>query len=49
MGRAVSTVLAASAGNNMLRAAFEYLCAHANAEKQLAENPSLRARAYRAA
>ena len=48
-GRTVSTVLAASAGNDLLQAAFQYLCAHANTEKQLAEDPSLRARAYRAA
>jgi hypothetical protein len=48
-GRTVSTVLAASAGNDMLQAAFQYLCAHANSEKRLAEDPSLRARAYRAA
>ena len=48
-GRAVSAVLAASAGNDLLQAAFQYLCAHANTEKQLAEDPSLRARAYRAA
>ena len=31
-GRTVSTVLAASAGNDMLQAAFQYLCAHANTE-----------------
>ena len=48
-GRTVSTVLAASAGNDLLQSAFQYLCAHANAEKQLAEDPSLRARANRAA
>jgi hypothetical protein len=45
-GRTVSTVLAASAGNDLLQAAFQYLCAHANTEKQLAEDPSLRARAH---
>jgi Protein of unknown function (DUF1360) len=48
-GRTVSTVLAASAGNDLLQAAFQYLCAHASTEKQLAEDPSLRARANRAA
>ena len=48
-GRTVSAVLAASAGNDLLQAAFQYLCAHATTEKQLAEDPSLRARAYRAA
>jgi uncharacterized protein DUF1360 len=41
-GRAVATVLAASAGNDLLQAAFQYLCAHANAEKKMAEDPSLR-------
>ena len=48
-GRTVSTVLAASAGNDLLQAAFQYLCAHTNTEKQLAEDPSLRARENRAA
>jgi len=41
-GRTVATVLAASAGNDMLQAAFQYLCAHATAEQQVAEDPSLR-------
>jgi len=48
-GQTVSAVLAASAGNDLLQAAFQYLCAHATTEKQLAEDPSLRERAYRAA
>ena len=45
-GQTVSAVLAASAGNDLLQAAFQYLCAHATTEKQLAEDPSLRERAY---
>ena len=48
-GQTVSAVLAASAGNDLLQAAFQYLCAHATTEKQLAEDPSLRERAYGAA
>jgi Protein of unknown function (DUF1360) len=48
-GRTVAAVLAASAGNDLLQAAFQYLCAHANAERKAAEDPSLRVRAYRAA
>jgi hypothetical protein len=48
-GRTVATVLAASAGNDMLQAAFQYLCAHTNAEQKIAEDPSLRAHAYGAA
>lgn len=48
-GQTVTTVLAASAGNDLLQSAFQYLCARANAEKQVAEDPSLRAPAYRAA
>jgi hypothetical protein len=44
-GQTVATVLAASAGNDLLQSAFQYLCAHANTEKRLAEDPSLRARA----
>jgi hypothetical protein len=48
-GRTVSTVLAASAGNDLLGAAFSYLCAHANVEQKVAENPTLRARAQRVA
>ena len=38
-GRAVSTVLAASAGNDLLQAAFQYLCAQANTEKQSRPGP----------
>ena len=41
-GRTVAAVLAASAGNDLFQAAFKYLCAHANAEQQVAEDPSLR-------
>lgn len=48
-GRTVSTVLAASAGNDLLQSAFQYLCAHATTEKQLAEDPSLRVAPKRAA
>ena len=48
-GRSVSAVLAASAGNDLLGAAFSYLCAHANAEQKVAEDPTLRARVQRAA
>jgi hypothetical protein len=48
-GRTVSTVLAASAGNDLLQSAFQYLCAHATTEKQLAEDPSLRVAPQRAA
>src|SRR3954466_7979706 len=43
-GRTVATVLAASAGNDLLQAAFQYLCAHATTEKQRAEDPALRPR-----
>ena len=39
-GRTVSAVLATSAGNDMLGAAFSYLCAHANAEQKLADAPT---------
>jgi hypothetical protein len=38
-GRTVSTVLAASAGNDMLQAAFSWLCAHATAEQKVADAP----------
>jgi len=48
-GRTVSAVLAASAGNDLLGAAFSYLCAHANAEQKVAEDPMLRAPVQRAA
>jgi hypothetical protein len=36
-GRTVSTVLAASAGNDVLQALFTYLCAHATAEQKVAD------------
>ena len=39
-GRTVSAVLAASAGNDMLQATFQYLCAHAKAEQKVAEDPA---------
>jgi len=39
-GRTVSTVLAASAGNDMLQATFSYLCAHATAEQKVADAPA---------
>ena len=38
-GRTVSTVLAASAGNDMLQTIFTYLCAHATAEEKVAAAP----------
>jgi hypothetical protein len=41
-GKTVSAVLAASAGNDLLQAGFQYLCANANATKQVAEDPALR-------
>jgi hypothetical protein len=41
-GKTVAAVLAASAGNDMLQAVFSYLCAHANAEQKVAEDPTLR-------
>ena len=48
-GRTVSAVLATSAGNDLLGAAFSYLCAHANVEQKVAEDPALRAPVQRAA
>jgi hypothetical protein len=40
-GRAVSTVLAASAGNDMLQAAFQWMCAHATTQQKAAgEDPA---------
>jgi len=39
-GRTVSTVLAASAGNDVLQALFSYLCAHATAEQKVADAPT---------
>jgi hypothetical protein len=40
-GRTVSTVLAASAGNDMLQAAFSWMCAHATTEQKVAEDPAI--------
>jgi hypothetical protein len=48
-GRTVAAVLAASAGNDLLQAAFQYLCAHATAEKKIAEDPALTPRVQRVA
>ncbi len=48
-GRVVATVLAASAGNDVLQAGFSYLCAHATAEQKVAEDPALAGRFERAA
>jgi hypothetical protein len=39
-GRTVATVLAASAGNDMLQAGFSWLCAHATAEQKVADTPA---------
>ena len=41
VGRTVATVLAASAGNDMLQAGFSWLCAHATAEQKLADAPAV--------
>jgi hypothetical protein len=38
-GRTVTSVLAASAGNDLLQACFSYLCASENATKRAAERP----------
>jgi hypothetical protein len=38
-GRTVATVLAASAGNDMLHAAFQWLCAGANSQSESAAPP----------
>ena len=38
-GRAVATVLAASAGNDLLHAGFSWLCARANTQQKVAEDP----------
>jgi hypothetical protein len=35
------TVLAASAGNDMLQAAFSSMCAHATAEQRIAADPAI--------
>ena len=40
-GRVVSSVLAASAGNDMLQAAFSWMCAHATTEQKVAEDPTI--------
>jgi hypothetical protein len=48
-GRTVTTVLAASAGNDLLQAAFTYLCAHATAEQKIADDPALAGRFERVA
>jgi uncharacterized protein DUF1360 len=39
-GQTVATVLAASAGNDMLQAGFQWLCAGANTSRRPAENDS---------
>src|SRR4051812_4957280 len=38
-GRTIATVLAASAGNDVMQALFSYLCAHATAEQKVADAP----------
>ena len=48
-GRTVTAVLATSAGNDLLQAAFSYLCAHANAERQGAAQAASSASWQRAA
>jgi hypothetical protein len=40
-GRTVTTVLAASAGNDLLQTTFSWLCAHANVEQRVADAPTL--------
>jgi hypothetical protein len=40
-GRTVATVLAASAGNDLLQAGFQWLCAHATTEQKVAEDPAI--------
>jgi hypothetical protein len=40
-GKTVSTVLAASAGNDMLQAGFSWLCAHATTEQRVAQDPGI--------
>jgi hypothetical protein len=40
-GRVVATVLAASAGNDMLQAGFSWMCAHATTEQKVAEDPTI--------
>ena len=48
-GRTVTTVLAASAGNDFLHAAFSLLCARSNAQERLAQGPTALAPARAAA
>jgi hypothetical protein len=48
-GRTVSAVLAASAGNDLLHAAFSSLCAHANTERKRAGEPAPASRVRQAA
>src|SRR3954465_4938461 len=43
-GRTVATVLAASAGNDLLQAGFSWLCAHAKTEQRMAGDPALSSR-----
>ncbi|HEX6020584.1 MAG TPA: DUF1360 domain-containing protein [Solirubrobacter sp.] len=40
-GRTVTTVLAASAGNDLLQAGFQWLCAHATTEQKVPEDPAI--------
>jgi len=37
----VATVLAASAGNDVLQATFSWMCAHATTEQKVAEDPTI--------
>jgi hypothetical protein len=46
-GRTVTTVLAASAGNDMLQATFSWMCAHATTEQKVAQDPSILSGAMR--
>ena len=48
-GRTVTTVLAASAANDLLHAVFSYLCAHARAEENLAAGTAPGSHVHRAA
>ena len=48
-GRTIFTVLAASAGNDMLQAGFSWLCAHASTEQRVAQDPGASHRIRRAA
>ena len=40
-GRTVATVLAASAGNDLMQAGFQWLCAHATNEQKVAADPAI--------